>query len=136
MVLAKHKWSPHLKSLTFLWSHVPTSNLALSQFLQPSRILREKTMIVQKLNRMYNESLGPMLFSKYKSKVLYISYLFLIKMKFLFCWWSLTQIARPGLVKKTLYFAIKGLINQSNLQNKEMYHYVNYTLIQSYTLFL
>lgn len=93
-------------------------------------------MIVQKLNRMYNESLGLMLFSKYKSKVLYISYLFLIKMKFLFCWWSLTQIARPGLVKKTLYFAIKGLINQSNLQNIEMYHYVNYTLIQSYTLFL
>lgn len=50
--------------------------------------------------------------------------------------WSLTQIARPGLVKKTLYFAVKGLINQSNLQNIEMYHYVNYTLIQSYTLFL
>lgn len=77
-----------------------------------------------------------MLFSKYKSKVLYISYLFLIKMKFLFCWWSLTQIARQGLVKKTLYFAVKGLINQSNLQNIEMYHYVNYTLIQLYTLFL
>lgn len=69
-----------------------------------------------------------------KSTLHFIS--FPIKMKFLFCWWSLTQIARQGLVKKTLYFAVKGLINQSNLQNIEMYHYVNYTLIQSYTLFL
>lgn len=43
---------------------------------------------------------------------------------------------KTRLVKKTLYFAVKGLINQSNLQNIEMYHYVNYTLIQSYTLFL
>lgn len=64
-------------------------------------------MIVQKLNRMYNESLGPMLFSKYKSKVLYISYLFLIKMKFLFCWWSLTQIARPGWLKRHCILQLK-----------------------------
>lgn len=69
---------------------------------------------------MYNEPLSPMFFSKYryKSKVLYISYLFLIKMKFLFCWWSFNPNCKTRLGSlKTLYFAVKGLINQSNLQD-------------------